>query len=308
MGDTTAIAWVSTNGKKGSTWNPIGGTDGIWICQKVSPGCEPCYASERNLRYASLPFAEPGQELLDTPRLKEHLLREPYKWREGRKIFPGSMTDLWGEWVLAEWLYRIYGVALDNPQHTYIFLTKRPGRMVDSVTEAQRAGVLPDPLPSNWWMGTTVESPQYLWRATVLKAIHAQVRWLSLEPLYLEATAPWPMNDPRQYDGIGWHVVGGVSGVHPFAKPRYLVERCEWGEHKLAVQRTGRCARCNNTQWAPKPGMLEQIRAMRDAAHERDLPWFFKQWGGPKPESGGHLVDGVEHYEFPEVREAVPFG
>jgi len=30
------------------------------------------------------------------------------------------------------------------------------------------------------------------------------------------------------------------------------------------------------------------------------VPFFWKGWGGPKPTSGGRLLDGREYNEFPE--------
>ena len=62
----------------------------------------------------------------------------------------------------------------------------------------------PWPLP-NVWVGTSIESDEYCWRADVLREIPAAVRFLSCEPLL----GPLPSLD---LTGIDWMIVGGESG------------------------------------------------------------------------------------------------
>jgi len=63
--------------------------------------------------------------------------------------------------------------------------------------------------------------------------------------------------------GIGWVIVGGESG--PGARP---VEP-DW------------------------------VRSVRDQCTERDVPFFFKQWGGRTPKAKGRLLDGEIWSEYP---------
>lgn len=71
--------------------------------------------------------------------------------------------------------------------------------------------VLPGPLP-NVWLGTSIESDRYTFRADHLRATPAAVRFLSLEPLL----GPLPSLD---LTGIDWVIVGGESG--PGARPMH---------------------------------------------------------------------------------------
>jgi protein gp37 len=64
--------------------------------------------------------------------------------------------------------------------------------------------------------------------------------------------------------GINWVIVGGESG--PRARP---MER-EW------------------------------VRSIRDQCKVAGLAFFFKQWGGLRPKSGGRKLDGREWNQFPE--------
>lgn len=72
----------------------------------------------------------------------------------------------------------------------------------------------PWPLP-NVWLGTSIESDEYCWRADVLRAAPAAVRFLSLEPLL----GRLPSLDLAQID---WVIVGGESG------PRHRPLQLSW--------------------------------------------------------------------------------
>jgi len=65
--------------------------------------------------------------------------------------------------------------------------------------------------------------------------------------------------------GIDWVIVGGESG--PGARPM-------------------------NPQW---------VREVRDECLKRGVAFFFKQWGGPRPKSGGRELDGREWSQFPAL-------
>lgn len=81
----------------------------------------------------------------------------------------------------------------------------------------------PWPLP-NVWLGTSIESDEYVWRADELRKTPAAVRFLSLEPLL----GPLPSLDLA---GIDWVIVGGESG--PRHRPldlgwvRDIRDRCQ---------------------------------------------------------------------------------
>lgn len=66
-------------------------------------------------------------------------------------------------------------------------------------------------------------------------------------------------------DGIAWAIVGGESG--PRARPM-------------------------QEAWAIE---------LRDACIAQGVEFFFKQWGGARPKSGGRKLDGVEWNGFPKM-------
>lgn len=80
----------------------------------------------------------------------------------------------------------------------------------------------PWPLP-NVWVGTSIETNDYAWRADEIRRAPAAIRFLSLEPLL----GPLPS---LELTGIDWVIVGGESGAghRPFdpAWARDIRDRC----------------------------------------------------------------------------------
>ncbi len=178
MSDRSAIEWTD------STWNPWYG------CIKISPGCQDCYMYRDQKRYGGNPY--------DVRRSKTRF-RDPLKWQDGRRIFTCSWSDFFID-KADQWRPEAWEIIRQTPRHTYLILTKRPQRIVDE-------------LPEGWpwrhvWLGVSIESRAYLWRADVLRSIPAAGRFLSLEPL-LEDLGTLDLT------GINWVICGGESGREP---------------------------------------------------------------------------------------------
>lgn len=201
VSDKSSIEWTD------ATWNPIRGIPpNRHMCSKISPGCDNCYASAQNYRFTSkhggVEFP-PGRTDIEV-RLDEKALLLPRSWKEPRRVFVCSMTDLFGEWVPVEWIGRMFNIMASMPQHQFQVLTKRPSRMLD-VLNAYYSFPLVTPLP-NVWLGVSIELDRYAWRANVLREIPAAVRFISAEPLL----GPLPSLD---LVGIDWLIAGGESGA-----------------------------------------------------------------------------------------------
>lgn len=192
MGDKSAIEWTD------ATWNPTTG------CDRVSPGCDNCYALTLAKRLKAM--GQPKYQKDGDPRtsgpgfgLTVHpdTLDTPRGWREPRRVFVNSMSDLFHPKVTDEFIIDVFDVMADTPRHQYQVLTKRP----------KRAAALADELiwPDNVWLGTSIESNSYVDRAEELRRVPAVMRFLSCEPLL----GPLPDLD---LDGIDWVIVGGESG------------------------------------------------------------------------------------------------
>ena len=203
MSDNSAIEWCD------SSWNPIRGQNARHTCARISPGCDNCYAATMTRRglggTAPIDYGR-GEKPNDPARLDESALMQPHRWKKPRRIFVCSMTDIAGAWVDFDWFHAMWTVMAETPQHTYQVLTKRPTRLKMFIErfQADAPGFGPYPLP-NVWVGTSIESDAYAWRANVLRLTPAAVRWISAEPL---------LSDLPSLDlaGINWLVVGAESG------------------------------------------------------------------------------------------------
>jgi len=68
-----------------------------------------------------------------------HLL-DPMKWKNPRRIFVNSMSDLFHPNVPDEWIDSIFAVMALCPQHTFQVLTKRRRRYWNILPGANYAG------------------------------------------------------------------------------------------------------------------------------------------------------------------------
>ena len=199
----TGIEWTET------TWNPTVG------CTKVSPGCDLCYAERVTKRFTNA-FPN-GFELT----LRERMIDAPLRWRRPRLIFVNSMSDLFHADVPEDFVQRVFAVMAQCSQHTFQILTKRAERL------ARLAPRLT--WPANVWMGVSIESEAYAWRADYLRRVPAVVRFVSAEPLLGSLAA-------LNLEGLHWLIAGGESQPGCRSAPltwfRELRDNCQ--ERKLA--------------------------------------------------------------------------
>lgn len=52
-----------------------------------------------------------------------------------------------------------------------------------------------------------------------------------------------------------------------------------------------------------RPIKADWVRQIRDRCLKERIPFFFKQWGGRTPKSGGRQLDGAEWNQMPEVAQ-----
>jgi protein gp37 len=185
MADKSAIEWTD------ATWNPVTG------CTKVSAGCDHCYAETFAERFRGVP-GHPYEQGFDL-RFWPERLATPLSWRRPRMVFVNSMSDLFHERVPASYIRLVFDTMAAADWHVFQVLTKRPGRMASVVRQLR-----PHPL-DHVWLGTSIETDRYVWRAGKVRETPAAVRFLSLEPLL----GPLPR---LSLESIDWVIVGGESG------------------------------------------------------------------------------------------------
>lgn len=113
-------------------------------------------------------------------------------------------------------------------------------------------------------------SPLHMWFGVSIEDASnmTRIRHLQDTPACVRFLSIEPLIGPigtLDLNGIDWVIVGGESG--PGARPM-------------------------NSEW---------VRDVRDQCLESGVAFFFKQWGGARPKSGGRDLDGREWSQFPHI-------
>jgi protein gp37 len=149
--ENSKIEWTD------NTFNP-------WIgCQKVSPGCDHCYAEAMmDHRYGKVQWGPHGER----KRTSEENWKKPLRWERqasesGRRIrvFCASLADIWDNKVPRDWRADLFGLISETPNLDWLLLTKRPSnieRMVDKAISNMKSWPWP-----NVWLGTTAEDQEH---------------------------------------------------------------------------------------------------------------------------------------------------
>lgn len=324
MGDKTEIAWTN------ATWNPTIG------CKRVSAGCDHCYAfqlhDQRHVAWKRGRFdGAPAQYHVpfSTVQLLPERLTLPLSWKQPRRVFVNSMSDLFHEDVPDEFIREVWDVMVRCSHHTFQILTKRPERMRqwvsayeatwvkyaadfnDCPTEAMRnspaaqwarkRAVQPT---HNIWLGVSVEDQERAdERIPLLLQTPAAVRFISAEPLLEEVDLSrwlnlgyqgiWPVHADGTPDFSGTTDGGFRWRIHPVTEIGDWVPGLDW---VIAGGESGPRFRPVDRDW---------LRTMRDQCLQAGVPFFLKQIGGRTPKAGGNTLGGQTWQQFPAEREAV---
>lgn len=303
MATNSKISWTH------HTFNPWRG------CQRVSPGCQECYAEKLSKRNPAVlgEWGPNGTRVI----AKESYWREPIKWNkaavkagERHRVFCASLAD----WLedrpeLRAPRARLLKLTQQTPNLDYLMLSKRPNLfekvMLDTIDYLDKNGdrdfaselahwVSGGAIYSNIWLGTTVESDDYTWRIDELAKMPAGIKFVSMEPLLLDKSGKPPNLDKAFNKHLIHQLIVGGESQGP--TDRRLVRGCS----AIGVDKSHTdCPYCSGTGWEPTRNALNVVRSLRDQCKDADVAFHFKQWGGPRPESGGCLLDGAEYKEMP---------
>lgn len=160
-------------------WNPVTG------CEHQCPYCYARKMANRLKGRYGYPESEPFRPTLHEKKLKESPPNKP------SKIFVCSMGDLFGEFIPKDWITTILKIVKDFPEHTYIFLTKNPGRYSSF------------DFPKNAWLGYSTTGPLYHeWD----RKHKDNVKFVSIEPMMGEITNTAYLHDTN------WVIIGAETG------------------------------------------------------------------------------------------------
>ena len=305
MGANSNIEWTD------HTFNP-------WIgCQKVSPGCDHCYAEAMmDHRLGRVQWGPHGER----KRTSAANWQKPRQWAKAAngkrpKVFCASLADVFDNRVPGFWRRDLFDLIWKTPELDWLLLTKRPENIASMLRETWQVN-----LPPNAWLGTTCEDQErFNRRWPHLKAIPAKVRFISYEP------ALGPLQLPMG-DLPDWIICGGESGdgarpMHP-DWARSIRDQCQAAGVAFFFKQWG--------EWAPVTLLLDDdgdgaaypLPGCSDPRqHSGDQECRF--WQGdtlvhwPEVDAtpavgarrlgkhrAGRLLDGREWSEFPEIANA----
>ena len=256
--------------------------------------------------------ARTGRDPEKVTRTSDATFYAPLKWKEPQIIFTCSLSDFFIE-EADEWRKDAWYVIRNTPQHLWLILTKRSDRFHEQ-------GLFDSLWPlENVRLGVSAENQRMLdKRARELFQIPAAGYFLSAEPLlggldlatYLEYSescancgdgAPFGQccGEPLRVKNPSFDhvIVGGESGGPDY---RSMVRVAE----ERLNQSNGKIMR----RWVPKLDALARVRYIKAQCDAAGAKLYLKQWGGPRPESGGRQLDGKTYgddpYEFWNWRKA----
>lgn len=221
----TKIEWCD------HTFNP-------WIgCTMISEGCVHCYASAIEKRFGRDPYDKDR----DRVRTSADYWKQPERWSEQayrdhvrRRVFVGSMCDVFDEQVPRFWFDDLMTLVSRCRGLDWLFLTKRILNSPDYFKASHWGNV---------WLGVSVENQKRAReRIPMLRRIPGVGRrFLSVEPL-LGPVQLDAYNDEGPH-AIDWVIVGGESG--PNARPmeiewvQDIKRQCIWNGWRLFVKQLG---------------------------------------------------------------------
>lgn len=314
MAESSNIAWTD------STWNTIVG------CSKVSEGCHNCYAESLALRYKWSEHPWAARYAAENVKLKPHKLDLPLKWKEPKRVFVNSLSDVFHELVPFEYIDKMFAVMAMTPRHTYQILTKRPERMRLYMRETTTFGRVmteyanaPDWLPvskrkhsveafdwplPNVVLGTSIENLRWTFRADILRETPAAVRFISAEPLLGTVTArgePMFKDVPdASWDAREWFCMNGHLSKRYLKSEELGYAACLAAGCRLPVYLRGKPLDLTGIDQVivggesgpgHRPFDMEWAREVRDVAVASGTAFFMKQIGSFKNETHGALTE-----------------
>lgn len=217
----TKIEWTDW------TLNPVKG--------KCPMACPYCYAREMYDRFRWNP------EIRYVPSIFNELPEKPVK------VFVGSTIELF---LFDDWMESILNRCQDFPQHTFLFLTKKPEKLPQW-----------SPFPGNCQVGVTITNEDMLFDAAdALDDIQASVKYLSIEPLLHWRNKAQGFSFGLSF--INWLIIGALTG-----KKRNIME--------LAKQYPDLMPMPWGRKWTLQP-KIEWVEEIVQAADKANIPVFLK--------------------------------
>ncbi|HED53103.1 MAG TPA: phage Gp37/Gp68 family protein [Phycisphaerales bacterium] len=232
-------------------------------CSPVSPGCLNCYAARMALRL---------EKMGRGTATKYHGTAS--RARDGRPVFTGKIhldeksLDLPRTWRLGRVIFvnSMSDLFHEDVPESYI---KRVFQVMEECPQ-HTFQVLTKRPEKAWLLSPKLAWPNNVWMGTSVESsgYYDRIRVLQRIPARVRFLSCEPLLGPLKrmpLKGINWVIVGGESG--PGARPM-------------------------QGSWA-----LE----IKQQCEAKEVPFFFKQWGGVQKKKAGRQLDGQTWDEMPAV-------
>ena len=288
MAENSGIEWTH------HTFNP-------WIgCTKVSAACDNCYAERWDQRFTGGDRWGPRAQRTRTAKSN---WSKPITWNHKagqrgvrERVFCASLADVFDNHksIHDDWRRDLWELIDRCRNLDWLLLTKRPQNIKRLISSCW----LERGIPSNVWIGTTVENQDEANRRIPhLVRIPAAVRFLSCEPLLgpldlspwlfpVQACGDCPCPDPEN-DRDGFDEC--------CRDPEILPAVLQW---VITGGESGPGFRKSNPDW---------LRDLQCQCHVADVPFLFKQWEGrttKEIKALGRELDGVVHDGYPKAPQS----
>jgi len=222
-------------------------------CTPCSPGCEHCWSAGMTYRFSTV--AVDGCPLATNKGFTGQILTHPERLTIPLKRKKPTVYAVWNDWAHAavpqDFQKAMLHVAMAEPQHTFLALTKRPKNAARFFEDTE---INP---PVNWWSGITIcNQPEADAKLPESLKVPGK-KFLSIEPM-LGAIDLTNLDGPAKQGGAhGWSCLWDT-----FLRSRI--------DAVILGGETGPGARPIDPDW---------VRSVRDQCAAGGVPFFFKGWG-----------------------------
>jgi protein gp37 len=222
-------------------------------CSHISAGCANCWAAGNEHRFNKCGLTNSSGKWIGKIMVQSQRLKRCYSKKPQVIAF---WNDLFHKDVPASFYDTLITTIIDNPQHVYLIMTKRPENIPDCMNELSDM--------SNVFLGVTVESPEFISRIGSLRCHWNGRAMLSIVPL-LE---PIIFESVYRFN-IDWVVIGAESGSNKrkcdLLWVKCIIEQCEDAKTPVFVKQVhinGRLTK-NMAEW-PKDLRVRQTPEIDD--------------------------------------------
>ncbi len=242
-------------------------------CQKVGPGCDNCYAEERNGRFSAGANWGPGaprrlvkggpDKLRKIERDALSFHREHGRWP---RVFLSSLCDVFDNAASPAWRIDLFRAIEAAPNCRFQMLTKRVGNVFQMIPPAWANGGWPSHVGLMITVVNQEEANRDIPKLLDLKA-RLDIPWvgLSIEPML--APIDLMVTSSKGHDIQSLRGVAVDPTDPDGADEYYRTAKIDW---VICGGESGPKARPMHPDWA---------RSLRDQCWEAETPFLFKQWG-----------------------------